>query len=125
MTGWTPEELWRTYIQLTDAEAAFRIQRSDLSLRPVWHQKGERVKAHVLRKTLETWQGRAGVGYSPRTILEELRAIQLADVVLPNVDGRELRLRRIVRPDTIRRGSDPLEPSKCSANFGGASSCFQ
>lgn len=107
VTGWTPEELWRTYIQLTDAEAAFRIQKSDLSLRPVWHQKADRVKAHVfvcflayvLWKTLETWQGRAGLGHSPRTILEELRAIQSADVVLPTVDGRELRLRCVVRPE--------------------------
>lgn len=107
VTGWTPEELWRTYIQLTDAEAAFRIQKSDLSIRPVWHQKADRVKAHVfvcflayvLWKTLETWQGRAGLGHSPRTILEELRAIQSADVVLPTVDGRELRLRCVVRPE--------------------------
>jgi transposase len=107
VSGWTPEELWRTYIQLTDAEAAFRIQKSDLSIRPVWHQKAERVKAHVfvcflsyvLWKTLETWQSRAGLGRSPRTILEELRTIQSADVVLPTDDGRELRLRCVVRPE--------------------------
>jgi len=107
VAGWTPEELWRTYIQLTDAEAAFRIHKSDLSIRPVWHQKTERVKAHifvcflayVLWKTLETWQNRAGLGRSPRTLLEELRTIQSADVVLPTTDGRELRLRCVVRPE--------------------------
>ena len=107
VTGWTPEALWRTYIQLTDAEAAFRIHKSDLSIRPVWHQKAERVKAHVfvcflayvLWKTLETWQRRAGLGNSPRTILDELRTIQSADVVLPTDDGRELRLRCVVRPE--------------------------
>jgi transposase len=107
VSGWTPEELWRTYVQLTDAEAAFRIHKSDLSIRPVWHQKAERVKAHVfvcflsyvLWKTLETWQRRAGLGNSPRTILEELRTIQSADIVLPTDDGRELRLRCVVRPE--------------------------
>jgi transposase len=107
VSGWTPEEMWRTYIQLTEAEAAFRIHKSDLSIRPVWHQKAERVKAHifvcflayVLWKTLEKWQSRAGLGHSPRTIFEELRRIQSADVVLPIVDGRELRLRCVVRPE--------------------------
>ena len=34
VSDWTPEALWQTYIQLTEAEAAFRIQKSDLSIRP-------------------------------------------------------------------------------------------
>jgi transposase len=106
---WSSEELWRTYIQLTEAEAAFRIHKSDLSIRPIWHQKPERVQAHILVcflayvvwKTLEQWQVRAGLGNSPRTILEELRRIQSTDVVLPLADGssRELRIRCVVRPD--------------------------
>jgi transposase len=106
---WSEEELWRTYVQLTEAEAAFRIHKSDLSIRPIWHQKAERVQAHilvcflayVLWKTLEQWQQRAGLGNSPRTILEELGRIQSTDVVLPLADGsrRELRLRCVVRPD--------------------------
>lgn len=104
---WSDEDLWRTYIQLTDAEAAFRVQKSDLSIRPVWHQREDRVQAHifvcflayVLWKTLEQWQRRAGLGSSPRTLLEELGQIQSADVVVPAVDGRELRLRCVVRPD--------------------------
>ena len=110
---WTPEELWRTYIQLTDAEAAFRIEKSDLSLRPVWHQKSDRVLAHILVcflgyamwKTLEKWQERAGLGNSPRTVLEEMHRIQSADVVVPLADGsgRELRLRCVVRPDAAQR----------------------
>ena len=110
VTDWTPESLWRTYIQLTDAESAFRIHKSDLSLRPVWHQKAERVKAHIfvcflayaLWKTLEQWQHRALLGDSPRAILEEMARITSTDVVLP-VEGdpqqRELRLRCVVRPD--------------------------
>ncbi len=106
---WSEEDLWRTYIQLTEAEAAFRIHKSDLSIRPVWHQKAERVQAHILVcflayvmwKTLEQWQRRAGLGNSPRTILEEIGRIQSADVVLPLVDDprRELRIRCVVRPD--------------------------
>ena len=107
ITDWTPDDLWRTYIQLTEAEAAFRIHKSDLSLRPIWHQRTDRVQAHilvcflayVLWKTLEQWQQRAGLGHSPRTILEELRRIQSTDVVVPTADGRELRLRCVVRPD--------------------------
>jgi transposase len=106
---WTDEELWRTYIQLTEAEAAFRIHKSDLALRPIWHQKAERIKAHILVcflgyalwKTLQQWQSRAGLGDSPRTILTELSRITAADIVLPLADGsaRELRIRCVVRPD--------------------------
>ena len=107
IADWSPEDLWRTYIQLTDAEAAFRIQKSELVIRPIWHQREDRVKAHilvcflayVLWKTLEQWQHRAGLGRSPRTILEELGRIQSTDIVLPTTDGRELRLRCVVRPD--------------------------
>jgi transposase len=110
---WTSESLWRTYIQLGQAEAAFRIHKSELSLRPVWHQKPERVQAHilvcflgyVLWKTLEQWQQRAGLGNSPRTVLDELARIQSTDVVLPLADAsrRELRIRCVVRPDSAQR----------------------
>ena len=109
VTDWTPESLWQTYVQLTEAEAAFRIHKSELGLRPIWHQKAERVQAHilvcflgyVLWKTLEQWQKRADLGHSPRTILDELARIQSSDVVLPLADGsgRELRIRCVVRPD--------------------------
>ena len=106
---WTDEELWRTYIQLTEAEAAFRIHKSDLCLRPIWHHKQNRIKAHILIcflayalwKTLQKWQSRAGLGDSPRTILTELSRIHSADIVLPMADDskRELRLRCVVRPE--------------------------
>jgi transposase len=106
---WTDEELWKTYTQLTEAEAAFRIHKSELAIRPIWHQKAERIKAHILVcflgyalwKTLQQWQSRAGLGDSPRTILTELSRITAADVVLPLADGsaRELRIRCVVRPD--------------------------
>ena len=45
---WSDEELWKTYVQLSEAEAAFRIQKSDLCIRPIWHHKEERIKAHIL-----------------------------------------------------------------------------
>jgi transposase len=106
---WTDEQLWKTYIQLSEAEAAFRIQKSDLCLRPIWHHKQGRIQAHilicflayVLWKTLQQWQSRAGLGHSPRTILTELSRIDAADIVLPLADGsqRELRLRCVVHPE--------------------------
>jgi transposase len=107
IADWRPEDLWRAYIQLTHAEAAFRIHKSDLDLRPIWHQRAGRVQAHilvcflayVLWKTLERWQSQAGLGDSPRTLLGELSRIQSTDVVLPTTDGRELRIRCVVRTD--------------------------
>jgi transposase len=107
VTDWSAEELWRAYIQLTEAEAAFRMQKDSLKLRPVWHQIAPRVAAHilicflayVLRKTLEGWCRRAGLGSSATTVLEEMARIQSTDVVLPTQDGRHVRLRCVVRPD--------------------------
>ena len=106
---WSDEELWKTYIQLSEAEAAFRIHKSDLALRPIWHQKANRIQAHILVcflgyalwKTLQQWQSRAGLGDSPRTILTEFSRITAADVVLPLAgrSARELRIRCVVRPD--------------------------
>ena len=110
---WTDEELWKTYTQLTEAEAAFRTQKSDLAIRPIWHHKADRIKAHILVcflgyalwKTLQQWQSRAGLGHSPRTILEEFSRIHAADIVLPLADAskRELRIRCVVRPDREQR----------------------
>jgi len=107
--AWSDEELWKTYIQLTEAEAAFRVHKSDLAMRPIWHHKEARIKAHILIcflayalwKTLQQWQSRAGLGHSPRTVLTEFSRIHAADVVLPLADGsaRELRLRCVVRPE--------------------------
>ena len=81
LRDWSSEALWRTYIQLSEAEAAFRIHKSELSIRPIWHQREDRVLAHilvcflayVLWKTLEQWQSRAGLGASPRTPLPGTR----------------------------------------------------
>ena len=98
---WSPEELWRAYIQLTGAEEAFRIHKSDLSIRPIWHQKEERVRAHilvcfiayVLWKTLGRLCRQAGLGDEPRKVFEELSQIKLTDVILPTRNGKEIKLR--------------------------------
>jgi transposase len=111
VNDWQPEELWRAYMHLTDAEAAFRIQKTNLQLRPVWHHREDRVQAHilvcflayVLRKTLEGWSARAGLGNSPTTLLEEFARIQSTDVVAPTTDGRTVRLRCVVRPDKAQK----------------------
>jgi transposase len=107
ITDWTDQQLWKAYIQITQAEAAFRIQKDQLNVRPIWHQREDRVQAHilvcflafVLWKSLEMWQQRAGLGNSPRTILEELALIQSHDVVLPTATHGQIRLRCVTQPD--------------------------
>ena len=107
IADWSDERLWKAYIQLTQAEAAFRIHKDQLRVRPIWHQREDRVLAHilvcflafVLWKSLEMWQQRAGLGNSPRTVLEELARIQSHDVILPTPTHGDIRLRCIAQPD--------------------------
>jgi len=107
VTDWTAEELWQAYMQLTEAEEAFRIHKSDLRIRPVWHQKEERVDAHILVcflayvvwKALGQMCRTAGLGDEPRRVLDELSRIRLVDVVLPTREGREIHRRCVTRPD--------------------------
>jgi len=106
ITDWTAEELWKAYIQLTEAEAAFRIHKNDLSIRPIWHQKTERVQAHilvcflayVLWKTLAQMCHRAGLGDEPRKVFDEIAQIQMVDVVLKTRSGVSIRRRCIAQP---------------------------
>jgi transposase len=110
ITDWSDQQLWKAYIQLTQAEAAFRIQKDQLNVRPIWHQREDRVQAHilvcflafVLWKSLEMWQQRAGLGNSPRTVLEELARIQSNDVVLPTTTHGQIRLRCVSQPDAAQ-----------------------
>jgi transposase len=107
VNDWSGEDLWRAYIQLTQAESAFRICKNDLGLRPVWHQKEERVQAHilvcflayVLWKTLDLKCRNAGLGDSARKVLAEISAIQMVDVVLPTKCGVEIRKRCVSMPE--------------------------
>ncbi len=108
-----PAQLWRQYIQLTDAEWAFRITKDELELRPVWHQHADRVQGHILVcfiayamwKTLGGWMNAGGLGDAPRPLVEELSTIKSADVLLPtrqkpdNIPGPTLVARCVTRPD--------------------------
>jgi len=123
LTETDPAALWKQYIQLTDAEWAFRITKDELAIGPIWHQKPDRVKAHilvcflayVLWKTLGAWMERSGLGSAPRTLVEEFARIKSGDVVLPTrgaedptrpgqfLPGKTLRLRCVVQPDKYQR----------------------
>ena len=107
LVGWEPEALWKTYIQLTDVEAAFRTVKSDLELRPIYHHVERRVHAHILvaflayalRKTLQMWMEASGLGRGVATVVGELARIKCSEVILPTTSGRELQLQCITRPD--------------------------
>jgi transposase len=105
-----PVLLWKWYIQLTQAEAAFRTAKSDLGLRPVFHQKEDRVQAHILVcflalalwRTLEQWMHSKGLGTCARQLVKEVAAIKSVDVIVPVRRGErvtELRLRVVTTPE--------------------------
>jgi len=107
-----PIQLWQQYIQLVDAEWAFRISKDELELRPIWHQNQDRVQAHILVcfiayamwKTLGGWMKASGLGDSPRELLEEMAAVKSGDILLPTraadgSAGQRLRIRCVTQPD--------------------------
>jgi transposase len=123
--GWTAAEFWKTYIQLTIVERAFRVLKSQLLLRPIWHHYSGRTRAHVfvcvlayaLWKTLDHLAKRAGLmteirkpdlrrprsspkarRMTPQVILRELRELKIGDILMSTSDGRQLALRRVARP---------------------------
>lgn len=103
----TAEQLWTKYIQLTEVESVFRTLKSELAIRPIFHRKERRIKAHVLVAflgyalwvTLKHLLKARGSDLSPARALSLLSTIQSADIVLPTTDGREIRLRRVTRPE--------------------------
>ena len=103
---WTARQLWEAYIQLTEAEAAFRIHKSDLRIRPIWHQRQDRVRAHVLVcflayvlwKTLGRMCAGSGLGDEPRRVFDELGRIKVVDVILPTRQGVDIRKRCVTQP---------------------------
>ena len=107
VAGQTPLQLWHWYMQLTQAEAAFRTTKSDLGLRPVYHQKTDRVEAHllvcflalVLWRSLERWLDQQGLGSCARQLLLDLREVQSQDVLLTVQDRGVVRLRCVGRPE--------------------------
>ena len=100
------EDLWTKYIQLTEVEASFRALKSELSIRPIFHQLEKRVKAHImvaflgyaLWVTLKHLLKRSQAELSPARALAMLSTLHSADIILPTTDGREIRLRRITSP---------------------------
>jgi transposase len=106
ITNWEAGKLWEAYIQLTQAETAFRIQKSDLKIRPIWHQKEERVKAHilvcflayVLWKMLGQMCRKVGLGNDPRKVFDEIAQIKVVDVVMPTKQKTTIIRRCIAQP---------------------------
>ena len=102
-----PAKLWELYIQLTHVEEAFRNLKGDLALRPIFHQKENRIESHIfvaflaycLHVTLARRLRDAAPGLTPRAVLEKFRAIQMLDVHLPTTDGRQVVLTRYTEPD--------------------------
>jgi len=131
---WPAQDLWKACIQLTEAEDAFRIHKSNLQIRPIWHQKQDRVKAHilvcflayVLWKTLEGLCRKAGLGDSPAKVLKELPEIKPVDAVMATRQGKTIKIRGVSTPTVHQAillqmlklklpGRFPL--NQCSDNF--------
>jgi transposase len=107
LTGEGPEVLWERYVQLTQIEAAFKTLKSELGLRPIYHQLEKRVEAHIfvaflayaLSVTLRQRLEALAPGLTPRAVLEKLATIQMLDVCFPTTDGRWLIMPRYTQPE--------------------------
>jgi len=106
LTGEDPAVLWERYVQLTQIEAAFKTMKSELGLRPIYHQLGHRVEAHILVAflaycllvTLKNRLQALAPGLTPRAVLETLAPMQMLDVMFPTTDGRRLVMPRYTQP---------------------------
>ena len=111
LTEHAPALLWQFYIQLTEIEQAFKELKNDLAIRPIYHQKDERIEAHIfvsflaycLQVTLKARLKPLASGLTPRAVLEKFAAVQMLDAHLPTIDGRELVLTRHTEPDADLR----------------------
>jgi hypothetical protein len=103
-----PDQIWHCYMQLVFVEEAFRTLKNDLGLRPIYHHKPDRIEAHLfvaflaycLSITLRQQLRGHAPGLMPRVVIEKLATVQMLDVCIPTVDGRELLLIRHTEPDT-------------------------
>ena len=101
-----PAVLWKYYMLLVEVEEAFKTLKMDLSVRPIYHQKDERIEAHIfiaflaysLQMTLKQRLKALAPGLTVRSVLEKLATIQMIDVYLPTTEGNELLLRRYTHP---------------------------
>jgi len=106
-----PAKLWKYYIQLTEVEEAFRNLKGDLAIRPIHHQLESRIEAHIfiaflsycLHVTLKQRCKQNAAGLTPRSVLEQLKAMQMIDVKIPTVDGRWLKMARYTQPDKAQQ----------------------
>jgi transposase len=107
-TNWKeadPKTIWKRYVQLTEVEDAFRTEKHDLGMRPIYHQKQDRTQAHILVcflslamwRTLQQWMKTSGLGTAPRKLIEEMREVRSLDVLLPAKD-KNIRLRVVSTP---------------------------
>lgn len=107
LTEEDPVKLWEYYTQLTQVEEAFKNLKGDLSLRPVYHQREDRIEAHIfvsflaycLHVTLRRWLRDLAPGLTPRSVLGKFAAVQMIDVHLPTTDGRHVILPRYTQPE--------------------------
>jgi len=107
LTGEDPAVLWTRYVQLTQIESVFRSLKSELGIRPIYHQLEHRADAHVriaflaycLQVTLKNRLMIYAPGLTPAAVLEKLATIQMVEVWIPMVDGRWLVLPRHTQPD--------------------------
>jgi transposase len=107
LTEEDPAKLWQYYTQLTQVEEAFKNLKGDLALRPLYHQKEDRIEAHIfvaflaycLHVTLRRWLRDLAPGLTPRSVLEKFAAVQMIDVHLPTTDGRQVILPRYTQPE--------------------------
>jgi len=107
LTGEDPAVLWTRYVQLTQIESVFRSLKSELGIRPIYHQLEHRADAHVLiaflayclQVTLKNRLMMHAPGLTPSSVLEKLSTIQMVDVWIPMLDGRNLVLPRHTQPE--------------------------
>jgi hypothetical protein len=107
LTGEDPAVLWTRYVQLTQIESVFRSLKSELGIRPIYHQLEHRADAHVLIAFLAyclqvTLKNRLLIhapGLTPSSVLEKMATIQMVDVWIPLLDGRWLVLPRHTQPE--------------------------
>ena len=102
-----PAKLWSYYLQLVAVEEAFKNLKGDLALRPIHHQREERIEAHIfiaflaycLHATLRCRLHGLAPGLTPRSVLDKFAGVQMIDVHIPTTDGRELVLERYTEPE--------------------------
>jgi transposase len=107
LSGEDPAKLWEYYIQLTEIEQAFKELKGDLAVRPIYHQRDDRIEAHIfvaflaycLQVALKQRLRALAPGLTPRAVLEKFSALQMIDVHLPTTDGRTLILSRYTEPE--------------------------